>query len=449
MKIIKKHFCLVILGFLVLFPVTRANGATADVVQILLDEMWYHYDILLRTHGDHMNQSNTFKLMDQAANKIMSIYQESDNQDELSMQTAQSLILLALAAYEVNNPTLTYNALQTAKEVDPQAVKKMNKAPGIGFEQEVDLEEKVDLIQRNWLPQFKKSQARVYGFDENVIWDTLNVGIGITYLERYLREDKIFQAIEWAEDYLNSELRNGKKEITLLLPPGMYRLKTDNLDVYPAHFEVEENSPPTIFDVTPDRYFHLRVFYCRDTITTRIDTIFNEAKIDTAFLEDTSRVYQERPKRYRNYLFAEVDTTFKVVRTITVETQRVPISPKDMDIWKGDKKVLNFDRLAFGEYEFSDGKNFGISDEFKFKRFLPEDLKWDIPFEDKFSGEEIQVKSGDAFELCVDLPRKTKRVIEGEEVISQNGKGPSGPWPPFFYTTFMAAIFYIFMNTIK
>ena len=220
--------------------------------------------------------------------------------------------------------------------------------------------ERIDSL---WLSTFKKCDARVYGFPErNIIRDTLNVGIGVTYLRRNLPEDKTFEAIEYAEDYLNSELRNGKKEITLLLPPGNHRLETDNQDVYPARFEVEQNSPTAVFDVTPDRYFNLRVFYCRDTVKTVIDTIFNQATIDTAFLPDTSYVYQERPKKYRNYLFAEVDTAFNVVKTITAETQRVSLSPKDIDIWKGDKRVETFDRLAFGEYEFSDGKKFGLSD---------------------------------------------------------------------------------------
>ena len=420
----------------------KAQNSVTETIQLFLQDMWRDYTDFYRC-SNHIEKLDVAKRMALTASTILAYYQGGAKTETDTTTTAEALMLLSLVAYEVNNPTLTYHSLEIADSLDRSVFEKKDPMTGKPFK------ERIALIKKNWLSNFKRSSARVYGFNNRITWDTLRVEIGVTYLERNLREDKIFRAIEGAEGYLNSELRNGKKEIILLLPPGMYRLETDNLDIYPADFEVEENSPPAIFDITPDRYFHLRVFYCKDTTLTRIDTIFNEAKIGTMFLEETSQVYQERPKRYQNYLFAEVDTTFKVVKTITVETQKIPLSPKDIDIWKGDRKVLNFDRLAFGEYEFSDGKKFGLPDEFKFKRFLPEDLKWDIPFEDKFSGEEIHVKSGDPFQLCVDLPRKTRRVIEGEEVISQNGKGPSGPWPPFFYTTFMAAIFYIFMNTIK
>lgn len=424
----------------------HAQLSTQEKVETLLQDMWSYYETFPQLQGEQ-DKKSLYKQITSTAAKMKEYYFRESPNHTLSCPTAEAFLLLGLIAYEINDPTRAYHAFETADSVDRGSYRQVDKIIG---ERESSRKVNWSYLKTRWISQYKKCKARVYGFNHNIAWDTLRVEIGVTYLERDLREDKIFQAIEWAEDYLNSELRNGKNEITLLLPPGMYRLKTENLDIYPARFEVEENSPSTIFDITPDRYFNLRVFFCKDTTETRIDTIFNQAQIDTTFLEDTSQVYQERPKKYRNYLFAEVDTTFKIVKTITVETQRVPISPKDMDIWKGDRRVLNFDHLAFGEYEFSDGKNFGISDEFKFKRFLPEDLRWDVPFEDRFSGEEIQVKSGDTFDLCVDLPRKTKRPVTEEELISQKRLvRPPTPFQSILYTTFMAALFTIFIYTIK
>lgn len=458
MKIIKKHLSLVILCFLALIPLTKANGATPDVLEILLDEMWHHYDILLRTQEDSMSQLNTFKLMDQAANKIMSIYQESENKEDLSVQTAQGLVLLALAAYEVSHPTLTYHAFQTAQRINPRTVAKMKTPSEITFKEELNLKQKIDRIQRDWLPQFKESRARVYGFDKNVIMDTLRVGIEKFYLERRLRDDRIYRAIDWAADYLNSELRNGKKEITLLLPPGMYYLKTDGLDIYPADFEVEKDSPPTVFDITPDRYFNLRVFYCKDT-TIWTDSVVHTDMVEMEVLEPTHKISKYVSKKYPNHIAARVDTVCDTVWTKKVNIHRVALSPKDVDVWKGNRKLDRFDHLAFSEYDFAIDHSSAAPGESRFVRFLPEELNWDMPENERFKAEDIHVGSGDTYEYCIDVdlskpelrvdePYRREPTPEWCREFCKKCKCTT-VWDVILSSTFMAAAFGLFLYTIN
>jgi hypothetical protein len=427
----------------------RAQDYVTETIQTLLQDMWRDYTDFHR-YSNQVEKLDVAKRMSLCASTILTYYhQGAETETDMSI-TAEAMMLLSLVAYEVNDPTLTYHSLQIADSLDGSVFERKDPMTGKPFK------ERVTLMKKNWLPNFKETFARVYGFGNRITWDTLRVEIGIIYLERELREDKTFQAIDWAEDYLNSELRGGREEITLLLPPGNYRLNTEDLDIYPARFEVPENSPPVVFDITPDRYFNLRVYYCRDTTLTRIDSVVVTGEPDTLYEDQDSDVSRYLSERYPNYIAARVDTSWDTLLTRTVQTKRVPVSPDDIDIWKEDKKLRNLDHLAFGEYEFAMHDSFDVPEENRILRFLPEDQDWDMPKDERFLTNEVFVGDKDTYNYCIDLPRRGERP-RGE-------RGVPSPRTPYedpcklcrprtpeklAFLLLMAGTFVLFLNTIK
>lgn len=438
-----------------------AQMTTTEKMTTLLGDMWNYYEAFHMLQEDK-EREDICKQMESTADKVLEYYKNSQNPDANQIRlTAEASLLLAIIESEMHNPTRTYHALQTVQKTNWGVVEDIDPTTNRIFKEQVD---GIDTV---WLPKFKKCSAQVYGFPENMIWDTLEVEIGVNYLDVEDRTEENFEAIKGAQDYLNSQIRDGSKDVTLLLPPGSYELEGDGFDVYPTRFEVKkgsgstivkENPAPTVFDITPDEYFNLRVFSCRDSITIKIDTVVREVQIDTAFLDDTSSVYKRRPKKYEKYLFAEVRTRDSLVKNISHDILKTPVEPKDLGVWKGNKRILDFDHLAFGVYELRDAEKFGNTDEYKFKRFLPEGIKWDMPRNEKFKAEDILVRSGDTYDYCIDLSKPQSWVDE-----STTTKKPTPEWCREFCkkcrcttvwdailsSTFMAAAFGLFLYTIN
>jgi hypothetical protein len=466
--------------FIFLLVAGFVRAPVAQTLDILVNDMWNYYKVFSKLKND-TEREDLVKQMECTADKILEYYKNYQNPDANQMRsTAEAFLLLAIIESETHNPTRTYHALKTVKKTNWGVVESIDPSTNRSFKEQID---GIDTV---WLPKFKKCSGQVYGFPENMIWDTLGVETAVTYLDVENRTEGNFKAIKGAQEYLNSQIREGSKEVTLLLPEGKYELESRSFEVYPTRFEVrksydstivcegtpcttivKENPAPTIFDVTPNEYFNLRVFYCRDSIAIKIDTVVREVHVDTAFLDDTSHVYRRRPKKYENYLFAEVETRDSLVKNISHDILKTPIEPKDLSIWKGNKQILDFDHLAFGVYELRDAEKFGITDEYTFKRFLPEGIKWDMPRNEKFKAEDIFVRSGDNYDYCIDLFK-----TEPTEYVTSRGKPteyvtPKGKptrewcrefckkcrcrtvWDAILVTTFMGAVFGAFMYTIN
>jgi hypothetical protein len=451
----KKIVLFLLLLFLISGTGIERVGADPQVTDVLwtrLNDMHRDYQVFLTLQEASDREIIAKRMEHTARDYIQAYYQQiGDPTESQKDMVAEAFLLLALVEYQVENPTVTHYALEIATRINPGAVEKVDSLLRGPYK------ERFDRIQNNWLSRYKKCNARVYGFPENsMVKDTLTIGIGTTHLANELREDNIFKAIDWAQEHLNRELHRGQADITLLLPPGNFVLEVDNQDVYPARFEVTDTTN-AVFDVTPNCYFNLRVFYCRDSIFTRLDTVFSEATIETTFLDDSSANYLRRPRGYQNYLLAEVDTTFGLVKRCSTLVQRVPLSPKDVDIWKGDKRLFSFDRLAFGSYEFAVKDSDAVPDEYKFKRFLPASLNWDIPEEDEFVAEDIFVKDKDNYNYCIDLGWKERKAPE----VRPSGCPPCPKCPRcppvegpslverFMFFSLMVGSFVVFLHTIK
>jgi len=446
-----------------------AQMTTSEKMTNLLGDMWNYYDVFSKLQNDP-EREDLAKQMESTADKILEYYKNSQNPDSSQIRlTAQAFLLLAIAEYQIDNPTWTSQALQTVKETNWGVVGDIDPTTNRSFK------ERVDGIDTVWLPKFKKCTGQVYGFPENTIWGQLEVKIWPPlYLDIIYRTEENFKAIKGAQDYLNSEIRGGSKEITLLLPPGKYQLEGGDFAIYPAQFEVKEgsdsiivckgakcittvqkNPPPTIFDITPDEYFNLRVFYCRDSIAIKIDTVVREVQKDTLYLDDTSSVYRELPKN-KKYLVAEVTSKDSLVKNISHNIEKIPVEPRDLSIWKGNKQILNFNHLAYGVYELRDAKKFGIADEYKFKRFLPEGIKWDMPKNEKFKAEDIYVRSGKNYDYCIDLSKPTSLAEESHKETTPEWCREvckkyrcRSVWDSIFSSAFMGVVFYFYLDTIR
>jgi len=434
-----------------------AQMTTTEKMTTLLDDMWSYYDVFSKLQND-TEREDLAKQMESTAGKILEYYKNYQNPDtNQNKLTAHAFLLLAMVEYQMDNPTWTYHALQTVKGTNWGVVVDIDPITNRSFK------ERIDGIDSVWLPKFKQCTAQVYGFPENMIWGKLEVKIWPPlYLDIKDRIEENFEAIKGAQYYLNSEIRDGSKEITLLLPPGRYQVESDSFAIYPTIFEVKkgpdttvaytgatrrttvvQNPPPTVFDITPDEYFNLAVFYCK--YNQKVDTAIHQAKIDTNFVEG---------KRYRKYLLATVDTTYDTVVVRSVEVQKLPIAPKDLSIWKGNKQILNFNHLAYGVYEFRGTEKIGITDEYKFKRFLPEGIKWDMPRNEKFKAEDIYVKSGETYDYCVDLSKPKLKRWEPHPRPTQAWSGESSEkcttvWDAVISSVVIGGVFAAYLHTIN
>ena len=259
----------------------------AQTLDNLVNDMWNYYGVFSKLQND-TEREDLVKQMEATSGKILEYYKNYQNPDANQMRlTAEASLILAIIESETHNPTRSYHALQTIKKTNWSVREEIDPTTNRSFQEQVD---GIDTV---WLPKFKKCFAQVYGFPENMIWDTLEVEIGINYLGVENRTEENFKTINGAQDYLNSEIRDGSKEVTLLLPPGSYELEGEGLDIYPTRFEVEELTESIAFDITPDEWFNLRVCYCR--YNQKVDATFTQGKIDTNFVEG---------KKYRNYILS-------------------------------------------------------------------------------------------------------------------------------------------------
>ena len=449
--------CFLIVMLCLQLSFTKAHADVIEKLNDLREDMWNYYDAFRKIKSEEEREDIYKRWAKLAYQKITKYHEKTKGQPQADLLVAESFAVFALMAYQMRDPGLSYRSLKAAKELDSIVVLKVEEKTGKATE----------LIEENWLTRFKKCRAVIYGFNQNVDWDKVEIELKQTYAEIPYRHESFQQAKETQEDYLNSQIRDGSKEVALLLPPGSYQLEGRGFDIYPSRFEVEELTDSIIFNITPDEYFNLRVFYCRDSIAIKIDTVVREVQVDTAFLDDTSYVYRRRPKKYEDYLFAEVETRDSLVKNISHDILKTPIEPKDLSIWKGNKQILDFDHLAFGVYELRDAEKFGITDEYTFKRFLPEGIKWDMPRNEKFKAEDIFVRSGDNYDYCIDLFK-----TEPTEYVTSRGKPteyvtPKGKptrewcrefckkcrcrtvWDAILASAVMGTVFGLFMYTIN
>jgi hypothetical protein len=282
----------------------------------------------------------TSRLMHLTAEKILAYYRETQPSNlAYSEMAAEAQIILALAKYEVGDPTLTYHGIKSAQKINSGVLGKMDPQTGRSYSQ------MIDTVNAQWLWKFYRAEAKVNGFPENMIWDTVSVDLFALSLDTAYRGKEAQNAVAWANSYLNHELRKGSKDIILLLPLGEYRLETKNIEIFPTQFSVAKDKESIVFKIIPNVFFSL------------------------LFVHDVGPFY--------------CDT----------------IPPKDLNIWKGDRFVDGFDTLEFGIYEFRDSEKFKILDDYKFKRFIPEGefIQWEVPDTTIYKIQDIRLRDKETY----------------------------------------------------
>ena len=371
------------------------QASLTPTLDTLMSDVQNYYQAFFEMQSE-IEREDLCKQMESTVRKIAEYYKTQESPDaNQSRITAKAFLLLGLVEHEMGDPTRTFHALQAVNKINPGVLEEIQPIT------DATVKAKIDSIETLWLPKFKKCSALVYGFRPRVILDTLEVDLKPTHLDMEDRTDENFKAITKARHYLNSQIRNESEEITILLPPGKYQLGGEFADIYPTRFQVNKDSEFAVFEITPDEYFNLRVFHCRDNLVVRLDTIKTEVRIDTSFVQRTDPLYGGLPENYQRFLLAEVEKRDSIVKNVSHEVVATPVEPEEIEIWKGNQRILNFSHLAFGVYEFRSSQKYRIKEELRFLRFLPEGLEWGMPQSQKIRAQNIYVKSGRDYHYCI------------------------------------------------
>ncbi len=359
---------------LVAFSSSEAQAVKTERIRTLYQDMQSYYGTFDKL--SIKDKEYTSKLMHFTAEKILAYYKEIQPLSlAYSELAAEAQVLLALAKYEVGDPTLTYHGIKSAQKIHSGVLGKMDSRTGRSYG------EMIDTIESQWLRKFCRAEAKVNGFADNLTWDTVSVKLLALYLDPSYRGNESQNAVSWANSFLNHELRKGFKDITLLLPLGDYRVETENIEIFPTQFSMAQDGESTIFKITPNIFFSL------------------------LFLHDVGPLYWETyPPKGSDDLKVYSDT----------------LKPKDLNIWKGDRFVDDFDTLEFGVYEFRDSRKYKILDDYRFKRFIPEGqfIQWEVPDTTIYKIEDILLKDRETY---------TYRKMGLVRIIKRK---PKIIWPP-------------------
>jgi len=338
---------------LVAFSSSEAQVAKAERMQTLHQDMLSYYDTFDKL--SIKDKEYTSKLMHFTAEKIYAYFKEMQPHNlAYSEIAAEAQVLLALAKYQVGDPTLTYHGIKTAQEINSGVLGKMDSRTGRSYG------EVIDTVKAQWLGKFHRAEAKVNGFPTNLTWDTVGVSLLALDIDPLYRGEQSQNAVSWANSYLNYELRKGSKDITLLLPLGDYRLETENIEIFPTQFSVVKAEKSTTFDIIPNVFFSLLMLH--DVGPLYWDTFPPQGPADLKVYSDT-------------------------------------LKPKDLSVWKGERFVDDFDTLKFGVYEFRNSQKYRILDDYRFKRFIPEGefIQWEVPDTTIYKIEDIQLRSGETY----------------------------------------------------